>query len=75
MQTDLNAPPILIAIFQGWKENEIMNLGVLSEMTSVIIQSRSWLEGQLNLGLNRFFSHFLQISLELQKNSVGTASP
>lgn len=31
--------------------------------------------GGLNVGLSAFFSHFLQISLELQENSASTASP
>lgn len=31
--------------------------------------------GGLNVGLTAFFSHFVQISLELLENSVSTASP
>lgn len=48
-----------------------MNTGALSEMRSVIIQSRSRSRG-FKRGINCFFffSHFLQISLEMQENSV-----
>lgn len=49
-----------------------MNTGILSEMGSVIIQSRSRSRG-FKRGINCFFfSHFLQISLELQENSVSS---
>lgn len=64
--------PFLIVIFQPWREKGIMNTGILSEMGSVIIQSRSRSRG-FKRGINCFFfSHFLQISLELQENSVSS---